>query len=63
MHDYTPNPILELQPFMERALIFEPCRDHFPKGVQVDVSDFHGTLDPYAFHPGKGLFRMFRPIF
>jgi len=67
MHDYTPNPRLELQPFMKQALIFEPCRDHFPKVVRVDVSDFHGTLDPYAFQnwvtPLKGLFRMFQSIF
>jgi hypothetical protein len=49
LHDYTPNPILELQPFMERAPIFEARSDDFPNGVRVDVADFHGALDPHAF--------------
>jgi hypothetical protein len=49
LHDYTPNPRLELQPFMELAPIFEVRRDDFPKGVRVDVFDFHGALDPHAF--------------
>jgi hypothetical protein len=47
--DYHPPPRVAHAPFPGHHPTHDYHSDDITKRVQVDVSDFHGKLDPYAF--------------